>query len=141
MQARTVEVPRGGAKAETVGGGRRNETGEVCNPVGIEGIQGSTQGVISELLGGNAGRNESEGGLILEKPGDEGECLMAKPQAIEPHRFDGFASREVPSFWVLLGGWVEEVAHAEFVAHPSDKTEVVQDLATGWGVGRHNNLL
>jgi hypothetical protein len=141
MQARPVEGHRGGAKAETWGGGRRHETVECWNPGVLEGLQGSTEGVIMELLGGNAGRNASAGGLILAKPGDQGECLIDNPQAIEPHGCDGFASREVPSCWVLLGGLGEEVANAEVVEHPSDKTAVVQDLATVWGWVRHNHLL
>jgi hypothetical protein len=51
--------------------------------------------------------------------------VIDKPQAIEHHRFDGFSHREVPHFWVLVGGVVEDGANAEFVKHASNKTEVV----------------
>jgi hypothetical protein len=141
MQTRTVEVQRGWTAAQTRGGGRRNETVEFCHPVGIEDIQGTTERIIVELVGGNAGRKKSEGGLILEEPGDEGEGLVDKPQAIEPHRFDGLTRGEVPHFRVVLGRAIDDVANAELVEHASDKAEVVQDLATVWGVVGHNNLL
>ena len=141
MKARTVEVQRGGTEAQTLGGGRRNETVECCHPVGLEDIQGTTERIIVELLGGNAGRKKSAGGLMLEEPGDEGEGLVEKPQAIEHHRFDGLTRGEVPHFRVLLGRSIDDVANAELVEHTSDKAEVVQDLATVWGLVGHNNLL
>jgi hypothetical protein len=141
MKARTVEMGKAGRKAQTLGGRRRYETVEFRYPVVLEGIQGTSEGIIVELCGGNAGRNESVGGLILEEPRDEGARLIDKPQAIEPHRFDGFTHGEVPHFRVLLGRTIEDVAKAEFVEHASNKAEVVQDLATVWRLVGHNHLL
>ena len=141
MQARTVEMGQAGRKAQTLGGRRRSETGEFRYPGGREGIQGTSEGSIVELCGGNAGRNASGGGRMLEEPRDEGERVMEKPQAIAHHRFDGFTPGEVPHFRVLLGRAIEDVAKAEFVAHASAKAEVVQDLATVWRLVGHNHLL
>ena len=78
MQARTVEMGKAGRKAQTLGGRRRYETVEFRYPGGIEGIQGTSEGIIVELCGGNAGRNASGGGRILEESGDEGERLVDK---------------------------------------------------------------
>jgi hypothetical protein len=101
---------------------------------GIEGLQGPTEGVIVALFRNNAGRHQAVGGLMLEKPGDEVERLIDQPQAIEHHRFDRFIHGEVPQFRVLWRGLVDDVAHAEFVEHASDKAKVVQDLATVRGL-------
>ena len=125
MKARTVEMGKAGRKAQTLGGRRRYETVEFRYPVVLEGIQGTSEGIIVELCGGNAGRNESVGGLILEEPRDEGARLIDKPQAIEPHRFDGFTHGEVPHFRVLLGGLVDDVANAEFFKHTCNEAEVI----------------
>ena len=108
---------------------------------GVTRYRATSEGIIVELCGGNAGRNASGGGRILAEPRDEGERLIDKPQAIEHHRFDGFTHGEVPHFRVLLGRAIEDVANAEFVEHASDKAEVVQDLATVWRLVGHNNLL
>jgi hypothetical protein len=109
--------------------------------MGIEGVQGPTQGVIVELFGDHAGGNQARGGLILKKPGDKVERLIDSPQAIEHHRFDGFPDSEVPHFRILVGGVIEDVANAEFVEHASDKAEVVQDLAAVRGLIRRHHLL
>ena len=58
MKARTVEMGKAGRKAQTLGGRRRYETVEFRYPVVLEGIQGTSEGIIVELCGGNAGRNE-----------------------------------------------------------------------------------
>src|SRR2546421_6196802 len=121
MKARTVEVRISRTQAQTLGGGRRNETIECRHPGVIERIQGSTEGIIVELCGSHTGRNEAGGGLLLEEPGDEVEGLIDKPQAIEHHGFDRLPYREVPHFGVLVGGLIEGVANAEFVKHARDK--------------------
>jgi hypothetical protein len=141
LKARTSEMGKAGRQAQAVGSGRGYEAVEFGDPIGIERIQGPTEGVIVELRGSNTGRNEAVGGFILEKPGDEVERLLNTPQAIEHHRFDGFPDSEVPQFRVLVGGSVDDVAQAEFVEHASHKTEVVQHLAMVWGLIGHNNLL
>lgn len=141
MKARRIEVHRGWTQAQTLGGAHRPETVEFRHPLGIEGIQGPTEGIIIELCGGDAGRNESRGWLMVEEPGDQGERVMDKPQTIEHHRFHGFTHCEVPHFRVLVGGLVEDVANAEFVAHPSDKSQVVQDVAAVHRLVGHDNLL
>jgi hypothetical protein len=67
--------------------------------------------------------------------------LIDKPQAIEHHGFDRLTYGEVPHCRVLLGRLIEDVAKAEFSEHTSDEAEVVQDLATVWGLVGHDNLL
>ena len=42
---------------------------------------------------------------------------------------------------MLLRGVVDHVAHAEFVEHARDQAEVVQHLATVWGLSGPNNRL
>jgi len=125
MKARTVEVRIARTQSQPLCGSRCNEAVEFGDSISVERIQGTTKGVIVELFGGNAGRNEAGGGLILEEPGDKIEGLIDKPQAIEHHRFDSLTYREVPHFWVLVGGLIEDVANAEFIEHASDKAEVV----------------
>ena len=65
------------------------------------------------------------GWLIVEELGDQIEGLIAKPQPVEDHRFDGFAHGEVTHFRILLGGLVDNVANAKFVEHACDKTKMV----------------
>jgi hypothetical protein len=130
VKTRAIEMGKAGRKAQALGSGRGHEAVEFGDPIGIERIQRPTEGVIVELCGSNTGRNEAVGGFILEKPRDEVERLINKPQAIEHHRFDGFPHGEVPHFRVLLRGSVDDVAQAEFVEHASHKAEVVQHLAT-----------
>jgi hypothetical protein len=55
MKARSVEVHISRPQAQTLAGAHRHETVEFCHPIGIEGIQGTTECLIVELFGGNAG--------------------------------------------------------------------------------------
>jgi hypothetical protein len=66
---------------------------------------------------------------------------MDNPQAIEPHRCEGFANGEGPHFRVLGRRLIEDVTNAEFVTQASDKAEGVQDLAAGDRGLWHRNLL
>jgi hypothetical protein len=141
MTARAVKVHRGGAEVQTRHGRRRDKTLEGCYPIAIEGIQGTTERLIVQLLGGHTGREESGGGLILEKPGDEVERLSDTPQAIEPHRVDRFTSREVPQFRGLLRGLSHDIANAECVKQARHTAEMVEDLAAVRGVVGPNTLL
>jgi hypothetical protein len=141
MNACAIEMGQAGRKAQVLGSRRGNETVKFGHTIGLEGVQGPTQGVIVELLRGHAGRNQAAGGLMLEKSGDEVERLMDTPQAIEHHRVDGFSEGEVPLFRVLLGGLVEDVANAECVEHTRDKAEVVQNLTALHGLIAHHHLL
>ncbi len=103
---------KGGGQAQTLGCGGSNETIECCYSVVVQGIQSTTEGIIIELGGSHAGRNEAGGGLVLEEPGDEVERMVDKSQAIEHHRFDGFTYGEVAHFRVLLRRFVNNVANA-----------------------------
>jgi hypothetical protein len=141
MNARRVEVRRGGSQAQTLGSADRHETIACRDPIGIEGIEGPTEGVIVELVGGTAGRHEAGGGLMLEASGPQVEGLMDTPQAIEPHGFDRLTCSEVAQFRVLVGRLIDDVTHAEFVEQARDKAEMVQDLATVHEVVRHHDLL
>jgi hypothetical protein len=67
VKARAIEMGKGGSQAQSFGGGGRNETVECRHAIVIERIQGTTESIIIELCGGNAGRNEAGGGLILER--------------------------------------------------------------------------
>ena len=51
--------------------------------------------------------------------------MVDKPKTITHYRFDGLTHREIPHFWVLLGGVIEDIANGEFVKHASDQAEVV----------------
>ena len=77
----------------------------------------------------------------MEEPGNQVKGLTHKPQAIKPHRFDGFTDGEVSHLWVVLGRLIDDVPNAQFVKHAGDKASVVQDLATVSGVVSHGNLL
>jgi len=141
MKACASEMSQAGRKAQVLGSRSGNETVKFGHPLGLEGVQGPPQGVIVELLRGHAGRNQAAGGLILEKPGDAVERLIDTPQAMEHHRVDGFPEGQVPLFRVLVGGMVENVAHAECVEHTSDKAEVVQHVTAVHGLIGHHHLL
>jgi hypothetical protein len=141
VEAGRVEMGKARSQSEALGSRRRNETVKLRHARGIEGIQDPAESVIVELFGGNAGRNKPVGGLILEEPRDQGECVIDKSQAIEHHGFDGFTHGEVPHFRVLVGRLIEDIANTEFVEHASDKAEVVQNLATVCGGVGHHNLL
>jgi hypothetical protein len=125
MNARRVEMDKAGGKTQALGSGGRQEAVEFGYPIGIERIQGPASGSIIELLRGHAGRHELVGGLIMKESGDQVERLIDKSQAIAHHGFDGFTHGEVAHFRVLWGRLIDALAYAEFVAHASDKAEVV----------------
>src|SRR5688500_15065626 len=112
MKARRVEMAIGGGPSETVGRAGRNQAVEFGDAIAVERIKGAAQGIIVELLGGHARRNESVGGLILEEHGNQIEGLIDKAQAVEDHGFDGFSHGQVTSLRVLLGGLIQAVANA-----------------------------
>ena len=141
LKAGALQMAKAGRKPQVLSRGRGKQTLEFSYPIGIQGLQRPAEGIIVQLFGGHAGRDESVGGFILEKPGDEVEGLSDQPSAIEHHGFDGFPHGEVPQFRVLVGGLVDHVAHAECVEHASHKAEVVQDLATVRRLVGHNHLL
>ena len=58
VKARAIERGKGGSQAHALGCGGRNETVELRHAIGIERLQGTTESIIIELCGGNAGRNE-----------------------------------------------------------------------------------
>jgi hypothetical protein len=130
VEAGRGEMGKARSQSEALGSRRRHETVKLRHARGIEGIQDPAEGVIVELCGGNAGRNTPVGGLMLEEPRDQGECVIDQSQAIEHHGFDGFTHGEVPPCRVLVGRLIEDIAKTEFVEHASDKAEVVQNLAT-----------
>ena len=70
---------KAGCKTQGLSSASGNEAVEFGHAIGIEGIQGSTEGVIIELFGRNARRNQSIGGFIVEESGDQVEGLIDKP--------------------------------------------------------------
>jgi hypothetical protein len=54
MEARRVEMHIRRTQSQTLGGRGRNETVEFGHSIGIERIQGPTEGVIIELVGSHA---------------------------------------------------------------------------------------
>jgi hypothetical protein len=141
MNARRVEMDQAGCKPQTRGSGCRKEAVECGHPRGIEGLQGPAAGLIGELCRGHAGRNELVGGRMVEASGAPVAGLSAKPQAIEPHGFDGFTHGKVAHFRVLLGRLIADLAHAECVEHARDKAAVVSDVTMVHGLIRHHHLL
>jgi hypothetical protein len=135
MPARRGEGRLSGPQAQPLGGPHRPAAGECGHSRGLEGLPGTTERLIVERCGSNAGRQESGGGLLREAPGDEGERGMAHPQAIEPQRCDGFPHGAVSPCRVLAGRLVDDVAHAKCVEQACDQAEVIQDWTTvqGWG--------
>ena len=53
MNARAIEMGNARRKAQALGRGCRQEAVEFGHPVGIEGSQGPTEGIIIELVGGH----------------------------------------------------------------------------------------
>jgi hypothetical protein len=125
VKAGAIEVGTGRGPSQTLGRRGGQETVACRDPVVIEGIQGTTEGIIMELCRGDAGRHESRGGLMLQAPGDAVERLVDQPQAIEHHRFDGFPDGEVSHFRVLLRRFVYDVAYTKFVKHARDEAKVI----------------
>ena len=140
-QAGAIELGKGRGQSQTLCRGGGHEPREFRDPGVIQGSPGTPEGIIIALCGGNTGRHEARGGLVLAAPGDEGERLVDNPQASEHHGFDGLPSREVAPFRVLVGGVIADVADAEFVEHARNKAEVIQDLATVRGLVGHNHRL
>jgi len=127
METRALEMGKGGSEAETLSRCGRNETREFRDPIVIEGIQRSAQGIIVEPGWNHSGRNAPGGWRILEKPGDQGEGVIDKAQAVQHHGFDGFTGRHVTPCRVLLGGLINDVADAEFVKHAGHEAEMIQN--------------
>jgi hypothetical protein len=125
VKARAIEMHTGRGSSQTFRRGGGNETVECRDPIGIEGVQGTTERIIIELGGDHAGRHEAGGRLMLEEPGDEVERLIDTSQAIEHYGFDRFPDGEVAHVRVLLGRFVNDIAHAKFVKHARGEAEVI----------------
>jgi len=124
MEAGRVEMRLGGDESQPLGSTHRNQTVEFGHTIGIEGIQGTPQGVVIELGRGHPRRNESRRGLIMEEAGDQIKRMIDKPQAIEHHRFDSLLDSEVSHFWGLLGRLIENCTDTEFIEHARNKAEM-----------------
>jgi hypothetical protein len=128
VNARAIERHKGRGSSQTCRRGGGHEAVECRHPIVIEGVQGPTERIIIELGRDHAGRHEAGGGLMLAAPGDEGERLIDTSQASEHQGFDRFPDGEVAHFRVLLGRFVNDIAHAKFVTHARDEAEVIEGL-------------
>ena len=140
MNTGAIEMCNAGRQAQALRRGRRHEAAQFGHPSGIEGLQGPTQGVIVELRGSHAGRNELRGRLVRKEARREVEHLVDQPQASEHHCLDGFTLGAASRVRVLVRGVVEDVAYAELVEHASHKAEVVQHVAAVRGMVGHHHL-
>ena len=112
-------------KAQALGSGRGQEAVERCDARRLEGLYGSTKGIIVALRRRNAERNQAGGGLMLEAARHEVEGLLDNPQAIAHQRFARFTPRAVAHCRVLMGSLVEDVAHPAFLQHASHQPEMI----------------
>ena len=55
MNARALEMGKAGCKPQALGSGRGNQAVERSHPIGLEGLQGPTEGLIVELFGSHTG--------------------------------------------------------------------------------------
>jgi hypothetical protein len=76
-----------------------------------------------------AGRQESRGRVILEKPRHQVQLLVHKAEAVEDHRVDGMAGGDEAHLRVLLGRLVNDFSDAKFVKHACDEAQMIQDWA------------
>jgi hypothetical protein len=131
MNARAIQLDNAGCEPEALGSGGRHERIAFCNPMGIAGIQGAPQRVISEGRGVNPRGHEPLGWCVLNKHGHEGKLLVHNPQSVEPHGFDSIAQGHAPLLRVLLSRSVNDRTKAKFVKHPRDEAEMIQALTVG----------
>ena len=78
METGAIERRKARRKTQALSGCGGNEAGEFGDSRGLEGLQSPSEGIIVELGRGHTGRNQAGGGLMLEEPGDQGECLADK---------------------------------------------------------------
>jgi hypothetical protein len=93
-------------------------------------IKGAPERVIIEMARLHAWGTEARAWLILQKMEDEGELLVEKAQAMEPHGFDRMPGGHNPHFRGLLGGSIHDFSDTEFCQHPCDQAQVISDLGT-----------
>jgi hypothetical protein len=129
----TCRIERGerGCQPQTRGRRSGNEAVEGCQSRRVQRIQGAPEGVLIEMTGWHAGRNEASEGFILDKMGHERELLGETAQTIEPHGLDRMAGSHKPRFRVLLRRLIKDCSDAEFFKHPRDQTHMIEDLGTG----------
>src|SRR4051812_48887035 len=137
MKTGAIEVSKARRQAQPFSGGGGYQTVEFGHPVGIERIQGPAQGIIIEMRGFDARRNQPLGGLMLKKHGHEVELLIHKAEAVEHHRLDGAPHRDNARFWTLLRSMVNDMANTQLFEHPSDKTQMIQDFTAVGAWHRH----
>jgi hypothetical protein len=137
MNTRAIEMGQARRQAQALGRGRGPKAVELGAASRLEGISGSTAGVIVALRRSHATRKQAGGRLRLEAARHEAERLIEQPPAIEPHGFDGFPHREVTPCRVVLGGLVENVTQTKFVTHARHTPAMSEDLRTGqWRLWR-----
>jgi hypothetical protein len=88
LEARAIEMHEGWRKAQALGSRGGDEAIEFGDIIGVERIEGPSEGIIVEMAGGNGRRDESRGGFIAEKMRHEVELLIDEAQAIADHRLN-----------------------------------------------------
>src|SRR4029450_737573 len=78
MKTRRIEMAERARQPQPCGRRGGNEAIECRHPKGVEGIEGTPEGVIIEMAGLNAWGNEARDRLILEEMGHEVQLLVDK---------------------------------------------------------------
>ena len=120
MATRRIEMGDRGRQPQTRGSGGGNEALECRHAIGVERIEGTSEGVIMAMAGLNAGGNKARARFMLEKMGAEIELLVHEAQAVEDHGLDRMAGGHHPHARVLFGGLIKDLRDAECFKHPCD---------------------
>jgi hypothetical protein len=129
MEAGAIEMGNGRRQPQAVSGRDRQEPVEVCHASRIARVPGASQRLLMARRGFEAGGDEARCGCVLKEPRHTIAWLVHKAQPIADHRVDSMAPRDTPRLWGWRRRAVEPLTNAEFVVHPGDKAEVVQECS------------
>jgi hypothetical protein len=128
MEAGALEMHKGRRQPEALRRGGRDKTVAFRDAIVVQQVQGTSQGVIVEMLGLDPGGDKARRRFILKKPRYEVELLVDKAKPIEDHGFDGVTDGDNTGLRHMLYRPVKHVANAQFIKHPGHEPEMIQDL-------------
>ena len=80
------------------------------------------------------GCQESRGRCVRETPRDQRAWLVHTAEAVEHHRLHGIARGHDPRVWLVSGGPIHDLTHAECIEPTRDQAYMVEELTPigGW---------
>jgi hypothetical protein len=126
MQTGAIERRNARGKAPPLGRRGRHAPVACGAALRLARLSSPAEGLIIAMLGFDPpGCQESRSRLVLEQPGPQLAWLVHNAEAVEDHRCDGIARGHEARVWMVSGGAVHDLTHAECSEPTRDKAHMV----------------